>query len=158
MREIPLTKGYVAHVDDCDYVRLSAYKWYASVRKHIVYAVRSQRIHGTTKVQTVHMHRIILDAPTGMHVDHIDHNGLHNVRSNLRLCTSSQNAHNRRTCNKNTSGVKGVSFEVGVGKWRAIIQCKGKVYIVGYFPTKEEAAQAVRKKRQELHGEYGCDM
>ena len=67
MREIQLTKGYVAYVDDSDYERVSAHKWYAHVKQDGVYA------HTNIEQKTVQMHRFILGAPRGMLVDHRDH-------------------------------------------------------------------------------------
>ncbi|MCH7719226.1 MAG: HNH endonuclease, partial [Chloroflexi bacterium] len=55
------------------------------------------------------MHRLITNAPKGLIVDHIDHNGLNNTRNNLRLCTPEQNDYNRRPQKGSTSKYKGVS-------------------------------------------------
>jgi hypothetical protein len=152
MREIQLSKGYVAYVSECDYVRVAARRWHAKVRKGVVYAA--------TYVQrkAVYMHRFILDAPHGVQVDHIDHNGLNNARDNIRLATSQQNMRNRRTGSTNTSGVKGVWWCRNAQKWRAALKIRGKPIQVGYFSTKEEAAIAIARKRAEMHGEYACDL
>lgn len=87
MREIQLTKGYVALVDDEDYDSLIKFKWSAKVNKHTVYAYRSE------KGKCIWMHRSILniDNCNDLRGDHLDHNGLNNQRSNLRIATHSEN-------------------------------------------------------------------
>ena len=47
MKEITLTKGFVAIVDDDDYEWLAQYKWYACEKRHLqeVYATRAVISH-----------------------------------------------------------------------------------------------------------------
>src|ERR1043165_2122866 len=97
-REIPLTQGYVALVDDCDYEWLSQWKWCAHVAKggRTAYAFRAKGIA---------MHRVIMNAPEGMDVDHRDHNGLNNTRANLRICTHAENQRNMNHRTKKTGSI-----------------------------------------------------
>jgi hypothetical protein len=105
----------------------------------------------------VYLHRFILHAPKGMEVDHIDHNGLNNVRSNLRLATHAQNTCNVRRGTKNTSGVKGVSWCSTTQRWRARVVLNGKHYHVGMFTTVDAARDAVHAKQRALQGTFMCD-
>jgi len=102
VKEIELTRDQVALVDDDDYPTLVKSSWYALSRHNHWYAVTSSSKGGPT---TVYMHRVIMDAPKGMQVDHINHNGLDNRRRNLRLCTHAENLRNRRDDNT-TNGNK----------------------------------------------------
>lgn len=94
------------------------------------------------------IHRIILDAPRGTIVDHIDHDGLNNKRSNLRLVTQSQNQQNRPRANRNSkSGVRGVYFHDKRGKWVATCNQpregqRPKLIWLGQFDTLEAATAA----------------
>lgn len=111
MKTISLSKGKVAVVDDDDYERLIQFKWYAlnPPKKQSWYAVRSKTDNG--KQVSILMHREILKAPSTSLVDHRDGDGLNNQKENLRLCSSSQNAQNRRRAYvSSTSRFKGVSF------------------------------------------------
>ena len=81
-KEIPLTQGQVAIVDEEDYTKLAQYKYAAawSHRSKTFYAVRKVRIDG--KKHIVYMHREIMQTPKGLDTDHKDNNGLHNWRDN----------------------------------------------------------------------------
>jgi hypothetical protein len=152
-REIPLTRGYVALVDDADLALLSDRGWrvtYGSDRNKL-YAISNPRIG----VPQVRMHRLILDAEAGLHVDHIDGNGLNNQRSNIRLATQSQNLGNRRSAGGETP-YKGVHFLKGASRktptWIARIQKK----YLGSFSTPEDAARAYDRAALETWGEFAC--
>lgn len=96
------------------------------------------------------MHREIMRTPLGMDTDHIDHDRLHNCKSNLRVCTHRENQGNRKIAINNTSGFKGVSFYRPQKKWKAVIS---DIYL-GYFTTPEEAAQAYDKAAIDYYGEF----
>lgn len=103
MKEIKLTQGKVALVDDSDYEWLSKHKWFCQHG----YAARNVRLNGARS--TKRMHQLIMNPPLGMVVDHIDQNKLNNQRSNLRLCVPRQNFRNKsKQANGNTSKYKGV--------------------------------------------------
>jgi hypothetical protein len=75
VREIKLTKGFITVVDDEDYEMLSKFKWLAHTegRGKLIYAARN--IWEPPKVRGVRMHRVILNAPEGKQVDHINGGG-----------------------------------------------------------------------------------
>jgi hypothetical protein len=157
MKEIPLTQGKVALVDDEDYEALSQYSWHASydrTRKmdHQHLAQRSSKIAG--KWRSVLMHREILQALPGVQVDHIDGNPLNNQRANLRLCSARENSHNRRLSARNTSGFKGVTYCKRTKAWLTSICADGRKKHLGYFEDKIEAAKAYDRAASELHGEF----
>jgi hypothetical protein len=87
-------------------------------------------------------------------IDHIDGDRANNRIENLRLVSLAQNQWNAKTPVTNKSGIKGVSFHSTLKKWQANIRANGKIMYLGLFNTKEEAAEVVRKKRIELHGEF----
>lgn len=95
MREIALTQGMVALVDDEDYEELNRHKWYAKKTSDAgsFYAARFQRING--RPTTIYMHREIMNCNNGMEVDHRDGNTLDNRKEKLRTCTKKQNLENR---------------------------------------------------------------
>ena len=155
MIEIPLTHGQVALIDDEDYDLVSQYKWHAywDPSTKSFYAKTGIR-KPDGKQTSLRMHRLIMKAKKGEQVDHINHDTLDNQKENLRLCTNSQNQHNRGRKSNNTSGCKGVDWYKASGKWRAQIALNGKVMHLGYFAIKQEAYEAYCKAALELHGEF----
>jgi len=152
VKEIKLTQGQVALVDDSDYEWLSGYSWFVHNTGKYKYA---QGWDGTTRNRKrVVMHRIIIDAQPGEQVDHINHDGLDNRRENLRKCTASQNQGNSRIGKNNVSGYKGVSLFSSAETWRCTIRCKGTNKYLGTFDTPEEAAYAYDMEAARLFGEF----
>lgn len=152
MKTIELTKGQVAMVDDECYERLSAMTWSASPSRGTYYARHTARIN--QRNVTVRMHRLILNAPENMQVDHINGNGLDNRRCNLRLCTQAENMRNKRKRSKNKSGFKGVCWHRKIKKWQAAILGNGERRYLGYFVDPADAARAYDKAATELHGAF----
>ena len=136
-------------VDDSDYERLTKYNWYLTtsgyVRHHYWVGKRSDCIQ---------MHRLLLSAPQGMQVDHINGNKLDNRRYNLRLCSNSQNGFNRKAYKTNTSGYKGVYFCKQKNKWIAQLSVNGRHISVGAFMSAKDASIAYNKKAKEVHGRF----
>lgn len=100
------------------------------------------------------MHRLILNAPKGQDVDHINGNPLDNRRKNLRICSRSQNLHNSKKHKDNKSGYKGVFWQSKSNKWRAQICCEGKRFSIGMFCNKKDAAIAYNKEAIKLFGQF----
>lgn len=149
-KQIPLTQGKVAIVDDDDFETLSVHKWCVN---NYGYAVRrSKVINGQSKILL--MHRVIMDAPSGMEVDHKNMNPLDNRKSNLRICSSSQNKHNKVPQVDNTTGYKGVSKRVDTGKYRAYIFVNGKQLTLGNYISAEQAARAYDAAAKKYFGEF----
>jgi hypothetical protein len=154
MKQIQLTHGRIALVDDQDYKELSRFRWFAKTEGGISYAVRNSIADGQRR--TIRMHTQIMNPPRGKVCDHINHNGLDNQRSNLRVCTHSENCKNqKKPRDAKTSQYKGVYFLKEVNKWRARIGDGGK-YNLGRFLDEIEAARAYDLKARELYGEFAC--
>lgn len=149
MKIIPLTKGYVALVDDWNYEFLIQFRWYVAIRKHAIYAVT------WFQKQTILMHRLLTVTPKGMEVDHRNHNGLDNQEHNLRICTTTQNQANRiARRNPTRSGLKGVYWDARVKKWVAATTRNYKWVFIGSFEDKFDAARAYDSKAIEMFGDF----
>lgn len=154
MREIPLTQGLVALVDDSDYEAVSQFRWYAHrQRRFNVYAKRS--VADPTRRQRqlgVSMHCWLLGA---LGVDHINGDGLDNRRANLRVATPQQN---RANCHavEGTSLFRGVYLYKRSRRWVAQINHGGHKVWIGVFVDQEAAARAYDEHAREVFGEFAA--
>jgi len=154
MKEVPLTKGCVALVDDADYERVSVLKWRTDRNQNgNLYARTSKWLPGG-KVKNTTMHRFILGTAPGVTVDHIDGNGLNNQRSNLRECSITENSCNRKKSLGKKSQYKGVRRDAKYNRWDARIKSMGKSIYLGYFKSEVEAARAYDEAALRLFGEF----
>ncbi len=149
MKEIPVGKKYVALVDDEDYERVSASKWFYNTGKSTIYAIRN-------RMKPMYLHRLVLNIlDPKVQVDHINYNGLDCRKANLRLCNSGQNTvHQRKRTNAIHSKFKGVTWCSRHSKWLSRIHKQGKHMHLGYFESEAEAAQKYNRAALELYGEY----
>jgi hypothetical protein len=151
--EIPLTRGLVTIVDQDVAESLVGRKWYASLQDGHPYAKQSFKISGVTS--TRFLHRVIVNAPRGMQVDHINRNTLDNRRENLRICTKREQAFNKRKrCDGLGSSFKGVYKARKSDRWTARIRFDGKAQWLGTYDTEIEAAAAYNVAAKSFHGEF----
>ena len=150
---IPLTHGRFTQVDEADALRLAGIKLYTlnnTIHRKMYAGVYQRSISKMTL-----LHRWILGVTDrSVTVDHINGDSLDNRRSNLRLCSLSENLMNRKLARNNTTGFKGIYQKKGASRWRAFISLNGKQRWIGYFASKEEAARAYDAKAIELYGPY----
>jgi hypothetical protein len=102
------------------------------------------------------LHRIIMNPPENMQIDHVNKNTLDNRRCNLRVCTVSQNQMNRGKQKNNSTGYKGVNQDKRCKrkKYRTRITKDKKTYYLGNFEKPSEAGQAYKKAVKQHHGEF----
>lgn len=151
MAIIKLSQGKEAIVDDELFEWLNQWKWTAM--KHGRYAAR--RTQKDNIIRQIYMHRLIMNAPEGMEVDHIDNDGLNNQRLNLRLVTNKQNHYNHKIFSHNKSGYNGVSWNKKLGKWEVSISLNSKTVHGGLFTDIKDAARAANFLIEKHHGGVG---
>ncbi|MAS36289.1 MAG: hypothetical protein CL610_19955 [Anaerolineaceae bacterium] len=140
MKQIPLTKGQVALVDDADYLWLSGYRWCFSSDGYAVNYYWDET--GTKRKRS--MHRLLMAeilehrVPRDLQVDHINHQRIDNRRENLRLATRSQNQAYKGLQVNNTSGYKGVV--PNRRKYEVRIRYQGKRFYLGLYTDPVKAA------------------
>lgn len=150
MKEIKLTQGKVALVDDDDFEYLNQWKWFY----HQKYAERYLSKFSSRKLLL--MHRVIINTPDGMETDHINNNGLDNRKYNLRICSKSENQHNSKIRKNNTSGYKGVTWSKSHKKWQAQLSMNRIKKYLGCFNKSVDAAIAYDNAAIKFYGNFAC--
>jgi len=154
MREITLVHNKaVAIIDDEDFELVSPYRWYLmGTSPNSDYVIGRRRKHQ----EQILMHRLIMNAPDHLEVDHIDHNGLNNRRSNLRLVTRRQNRiHSRKPagCTSQYKGVVKLIRRSGLIRWQVQGRIGRKNMHLGLFESEIEAAHAYDAWASERFGD-----
>jgi hypothetical protein len=142
MKLIPLTRGFVAQVDDDDFERLMEWKWYAQIGHNKRHYANHKPRGGPALV----MHRLVIGAKSGEFVDHIDGDGLNNQRNNLRLCTNRQNQRNALH--------DGVCLEKSRRQWVTHIRIDAGRIKLGRFENRDDAVATYRAASLRHHGEF----
>lgn len=149
MAEIKLTSGDTVLISDCDFDRVSKYKWSYKKYKNQTY-VRRSTAHG----KPILLHHFIIGTPDkGKVVDHVNGNGMDNRRENLRFATRSQNAMNAKG-KAGSKSPKGVSYCKTNKRYRARITLEGKTVFLGFHDTKKKAVNAYKKAAFHYFGEF----
>lgn len=154
MKQILLTQGKYALVDDEDYENLAKFKWHAGQYGKTWYAKRLVWDSKLKKGKITRMHHYVMPLREGLMVDHINGNGLDNRKSNLRLVTKAQNMMNAgRRRNTGKWGV-GVAWHKQNSKWRAYITLSKRQISLGCFDNPEEAQRARREGEKKFFKEF----
>ena len=152
-KEILLSNGRTSLVDEDDYEKVCKYSWSCHKNgKGYFYAERQITIN--KRKHTIKMHRIILGLVEGdgKIVDHINRNTLDNRKCNLRVVTRSINRMNCKKNKNNSSGFRGVYWDVSHHTWQAQIRVNKKIKNCGCFSDKISAALAYDKAAIKYRG------
>lgn len=162
MKEIKLSRGMAAFVDDEDYEDLSKSKWYSHRTKNRRtgqirwYAARTIHI-GKKKVCQL-MHRVIMKCPDNMEVHHMPdpdtgiEETLYNCKHRLKIVTRQEHCALRGIQRNNTTGYKGVRRRGNSYQARTKINGKEVCFSSGSDPI--EMAKVYDKAMVTLYGEH----
>ena len=145
-------------IDEEDKWILDEYSWclWTTDNYHTFYVVSRYSMKEKRLIKGKRLHRLIMNPPDNMVIDHINGNGLDNRKSNLRITTQAKNNRNaRKRKNAITSEYKGVHYDKRSNKWIAQIQINKKKIHLGYHLTELEAAEAYNQGCIKFHGNYG---
>lgn len=145
-----LKNGGRAIMDIDDYETLKKYPWQEDIKGRARCSIWNKELR---RQKGTLMYRLIMKAPKGMDVDHINHDVHDNRRCNLRLCSEAQNSRNL-VGRGGTSRYKGVVWHKKNKRWEAGIKVNYKRIYLGSFHTEEEAALAYNEGALKYHGQY----
>lgn len=141
-----LIKGIPIQIDEEDIWIIHLYTWCFNTQGYVCATINGEHVR---------LQRLLTKAPFGKVVDHINGVKTDYRKSNLRICSISQNSANVRKTKKDASSkYKGVSFVKSSNVWRAEICKNYNKTVIGMFNSEEEAAKAYDKKAIELFGEF----
>lgn len=146
------TKGEPFYVDLEDFWKVKDICWYKNKYGYFVHSIGNN--------QLIWLHRVIMNCPDDMKVDHINGSDTtnDNRKSNLRIVTQQQNCYNSKPSKKNTSGKKGVSYNKKRKKWRARITVNKKEIHLGEFENFEDACRVRDEAELKYFGEYSYNL
>jgi hypothetical protein len=155
------TKWTIIDTEDLQRLIDFKYTWIANYRERNGdwYACTAfyAEIDGEIKHSTIRLHGFIMNTyeKENIHVDHINHDGLDNRKSNLRITTVSENDHNRKSKNiTNTSGYRNVSPSKNRKWWVVTLRINKKVKELARFSDVDDAGEYAEKMRQKYYGDY----
>lgn len=149
--DLPSGQKFIVDEEDADFVRSK--KWRAAPSKNCVYVQCNVKQPDGT-VRSLFLHRMIIGAPKGRVVDHINGDGLDNRKENLRICTQSQNLRNKRNHRLEQGHLKGCTWRKDAYLWEAQIWIDGRKVNLGYYRSQEEAHAAYVKAAAKNFGEF----
>lgn len=143
-----------AMVDDDDFDFLQKFKWYLSPQGY-AHRHKTKKMKDGIESAVLLMHRLIVNAPDGSDVDHVNRETLDNRKLNLRVCSRSQNSMNRpKQPGVFSSQFKGVSLDKARNKWQAHIHFNKKHIAIGRFENELDAARAYDQLAKTCFGEF----
>ena len=156
-KQIPLTQGKFAQVDDADFDWLNQWKWSYNPNGYAVRYDDLGMVNGRRKKRVFLMHRVILGTPKGMRTDHRDcTDRLNNQRYNLRVATAVESQRNRGAKRGSSSKFKGVSWRKNEKTWAVCIKYGEKQKHIGNFKREDDAALAYNFYAHKHFGEFAA--
>lgn len=136
-------------IDIEDIEKVKPFKWHKSdLQRSTYYCISNNK-----KWRRIHRLILGIEDPNIL-IDHINHNGLDNRKSNLRTCTNSQNLCNAKVPKNNKSGVKGVYWSEERQKWCTQITINRKTISLGRFVNYEDAVKTRLEAEKVYYGEF----
>lgn len=141
---------FVFDADDIEKVARVRSAWCILRSAKIPYAATMMKSaeHPQTR-RCLLLHRLLMDDPIGMCVDHLNRNTYDNRKQNLRIVTKAENTQNSAH-SRGLTGIRNVSFNKPLGKFVVYVTANRRTHFIGAFRTADEAANAAREARERI--------
>lgn len=138
-------------IDTADFSKVNSYggTWHVKRDKRRANQCGSSYVYIEIKHAHHYLSRVLLGAPKGIVVDHINQNTLNNRRSNLRAVTVAENGQNRKLNVNSTSNFPGVFYRTSRGRWEVSVQFDKRRKYVGHYESFDEAKGASMQARKD---------
>jgi hypothetical protein len=149
--------SHVVYYDDIDHELVSGYHWMISKGKKGVFYARGyigKKSGGNGVHDKARMHRLIMNCPEDLQIDHIDGNGLNNQRVNLRVAKNAQNCRNQRAHSDSLTGYKGITFVKKKKLYFARIRVNNKLISLGRSKDLKKAVIRYNEAATKYFGEF----
>ena len=140
--------GKAFYFDKEDFTKIEPFYWTYNEKGYVVSRTK-YRTDGT-----IRMHRLVVECPDELSVDHICGVKNNNQKSNIRICTIGENDLNKGVLKNNTSGVTGVYYDKSRDKWCAKLEYQGESKLCKRFKTFEEAVSARKAAEEKYFKEF----
>ena len=147
------SKNEIFIFDKEDYDKIKNYCWSITHNKKGGYVMA----YDSNLKKKIMLHRLIINCPPNMMVDHINHNKADNRKENLRLCNNQQNSMNHKISKRNTSGYTGVHWSNKSQKWESTLFENGNHHYLGRYDDIEEAVRVRREAELDYFGEFAIN-
>lgn len=124
-------KEILFDLEDKDLLQLDRYVYYVGKNGY------------ATNKTLGYAHRLVMNAPQDLQIDHDNRIRTDNRKSNLRLSTNQENNFNKEA--------KGYYWAKHANKWGACIGLNGKTIFLGYYNTEIEAGEAYKFAKNKYH-------
>jgi len=145
-----LNKGGTFIIDTEDYELIRPYCWCETSGRYLV-------ARNPEDGKLLKLHRLIMNAPDGLIVDHINHDVRDNRKCNLRVVNDQNSVRNRGLYSNNKSGIIGVGWMSREQRWRAEIRIDRKSIYLGYYDNLDDAVAARKAAEEKYFGPYSYD-
>lgn len=151
-RVIKLSSGEFVRVDEEDYEKLNQYRWTLFKSEKWQYAIRTEYKNGSQK--TIYMHRDIMGVTDPkVYVDHRDHDGLNNQKSNLRISDNRFNQYNvgkKSTSKQKYKNIRKLSGD----RWQVRVRTPKGNRVERVVYSEEDAVKLYNELALKYHGEF----
>ncbi len=149
--QVYLKDGRFFIVDPSDYEKISHMTWGVTTGRG---RRNNQYICSHTWGQKrVLLHRLLMNTPEGLFVDHINGDEFNNRRTNLRVVTRGENVKNQTKKNGKAS-IPCVTYCKTRKRFRVRLRIDGKNKHMGYRNSQAEAEALAIELKNKYYGEY----